>query len=56
MTRALRYIAGVPLLVVGYLLVGIGMLGEAFLMFTWGLGTTLADLGHDCWGIKKRRW
>ena len=56
MTRTLRYIAGVPLLAVGYILVAIGMAGECFLQVTWGIGSTLADLGHDCWGIEKRRW
>ena len=56
MTRTLRYIAGAPLLAVGYILVGIGMLGEAFLLFTWGCYTTLVDWGYDHLGLVKWRW
>lgn len=56
MTQALRYILGAPLLAAGWVLVGIGMVGECFLQFTWGLGTSLVDWGCECWGLEKRRW
>ena len=56
MKQAMYYVLGAPFLAVGWLLVGIGMIVECFLLFTWGPGTTLVDWGCDCWGIEKRRW